>query len=121
MYLAAIGVGGFLGAISRYLVFLTCSRLWPNFPFGTMLVNIMGCFAAGLLFMFFEGRAEIWKPLLSIGFLGAFTTFSAFSVEVILMLESEDYVRASIHWMVGSFLCVGAAGAGLACYRLTSG
>ena len=79
--------GGSLGAASRYGVSLLTARLWgPQFPYGTMVVNLAGCFLIGLLFALAD-RSRLLTPdvrlLLITGYLGALTTFSTFSLETV--------------------------------------
>ncbi len=79
--------GGSLGAASRYGVGLMAVRLWgPNFPWGTLTVNLGGCFLIGLLFSLAD-RVRLLTPemrlFLITGYLGALTTFSSFSLETI--------------------------------------
>ena len=75
-----IGIGGFLGAISRYGVALWIGQRWGrNFPLGTFLINISGSFLIGLLMSLFTERFMVnpqWRLLFVVGFLGAYTTFS---------------------------------------------
>lgn len=78
-------IGGGLGAVSRYAVSLLSARLWgPHFPWGTLTVNLIGCFLIGLLFAMAE-RARWLTPdlrlMLVTGYLGALTTFSTFALE----------------------------------------
>ena len=80
-------VGGSLGAASRYGIGLLTARLWgTGFPYGTMVVNLAGCFVIGLLFALAD-RSRLLTPdvrlLLITGYLGALTTFSSFSVETV--------------------------------------
>ncbi len=80
-------VGGSLGAASRYGVGLLTARLWgTGFPWGTMVVNLAGCFLIGLLFALAD-RSRLLTPdvrlLLITGYLGALTTFSSFSLETV--------------------------------------
>ena len=80
-------LGGSLGAASRYGVSLLSARLFgPQFPYGTMLVNLAGCFLIGLLFALAD-RSRLLTPdvrlLLITGYLGALTTFSTFSLETV--------------------------------------
>lgn len=79
--------GGGLGAVSRYLIGLLAFRLWgPNFPWGTLTANLIGCFLIGLIFAMAD-RARVLTPdmrlFLITGYLGALTTFSAFSLETV--------------------------------------
>jgi CrcB protein len=80
-------LGGSLGAVSRYSISLLAARTWgTQFPWGTLLVNLIGCFLIGLIFALAD-RARLLTPglrlLLITGFLGALTTFSSFSLETI--------------------------------------
>ncbi len=80
-------VGGSLGAASRYGVGLLTARLWgTGFPWGTLVVNLGGCFVIGLLFALAD-RSRLLTPdlrlLLITGYLGALTTFSSFSLETV--------------------------------------
>lgn len=80
-------VGGSLGAVSRYGVGLLTARLWgTGFPWGTLAVNLAGCFVIGLLFALAD-RSRLLTPdlrlLLITGYLGALTTFSSFSLETV--------------------------------------
>jgi len=112
-------LGGAFGAGARHLVGrATLGLLGPNFPWGTLAVNLIGGLAMGLLAggLVRVEAGEQWRLLLGVGVLGGFTTFSAFSLEVMLMLERGDwgvalgYVLASV---VGSIAAL-AAGLGVA-------
>lgn len=100
-----IGVGGFIGSIARYLVGITVHRCldiyW--FPFGTLAVNVAGCFLIGLLGGLFELR-QLSHPeirfFLFTGVLGGFTTFSAFGYETFNLFK-DGYIFLSI---LNSFL-----------------
>jgi fluoride exporter len=92
MPLVMIGLGGFAGAIARYLVDGTVAeRASGAFPWGTLLVNVSGSFVLGLLFALSADRAvlpaEIRGPLL-IGFIGAYTTFSTYMLESWRLVET---------------------------------
>lgn len=86
-----ISLGAILGANARYLVGVwAADRLGPNFPFGTLLVNVSGSFVLGFLIAALEGRLPLpsdLRFLLGVGFLGAFTTFSSFTVETLLLVR----------------------------------
>jgi fluoride exporter len=102
-----IGLGGFLGAITRYLVDLRVSA-WTGgaMPWGTFVVNVSGSLLAGVLFALLVERAvltgEVRGPLM-IGFLGAYTTFSTLALESWRMLEDGAWVMASLN-LVGSVI-----------------
>lgn len=90
----AVFIGGGLGALSRYGVGALARRLWPlsPFPWGTLAVNLVGCFALGLLARLFSARAGLPTPLtagLTTGFLGGLTTFSTFGVETTRLLTGS--------------------------------
>ena len=95
MPLLLVGLGGFAGAISRYLVDgLVSDRTAGTFPWGTLVVNGSGSFLLGILFAVTAERAilpaEIRGPLM-IGFIGAYTTFSTYMLESWTLVESGSY------------------------------
>lgn len=98
--LLIIGIGGFIGSISRYLVTLFVqNKFLATFPFGTLSVNIMGCFLIGLVYALSEKgniTAE-WRLFLITGMLGGFTTFSSFSNETVSMLRDAQYGFALLY------------------------
>jgi CrcB protein len=93
-----IGLGGFLGSTSRYLVHKWIHSLFSgSFPLGTMTVNIVGCFLIGIIFgLSTKGtiQSNEWKLFLTTGFCGGFTTFSAFSIENIHLIKGGQYLSA---------------------------
>lgn len=110
-----VGVGGFLGAISRFGV----AQLLQNyvkhpFPIGTLIVNIVGCFSIGMLFEYLRGHQLLPTIALfvSVGFLGSFTTFSAFGFETVNLIKSGDFRFATINVGASLVLCLGAVIAG---------
>lgn len=107
----AVATGGALGATGRFLVGKMMFRLMgPGFPWGTLTVNIIGSFAIGIIVTLLATRynlAHHWQGFLVIGVLGGFTTFSAFSMEVGLMLERHEITHAALY-ALGS-LCLGVA------------
>lgn len=96
-----VGVGSMAGGISRYL-FSSGIRQWlPGiFPWGTLLINISGCFLIGILAGLLNATSyftENHKLLLTIGFCGSFTTFSTFSLDNLLLLSSKAYLLAGLN------------------------
>lgn len=96
-----IGIGGFLGAVSRYAVALWIGQRWGKiFPLGTFVVNISGCFLIGLLMTLFSDRYVVspqWRLLLVVGFLGAYTTFSTFEFETGTLLKDSEWLFAALN------------------------
>jgi fluoride exporter len=100
-----VGLGSFLGGILRYLVSVYFqNKEVSGFPWATFSVNIFGCFLIGLAYGYFEreNASVLWRIVITSGFLGGFTTFSAFSSESLILLKSDLsllgvlYILASI-------------------------
>jgi CrcB protein len=113
----AVAAGGSLGAVGRFLVGKMMFKLMgPGFPWGTLTVNILGSFAIGIVVALLATRynlAHHWQGFLVIGVLGGFTTFSAFSMEVGLMLERHEISQAALYAMGSMFFGVAALFMGL--------
>lgn len=89
-----VGVGSFLGGGARYLISVAMSNVGKGFPWGTLTVNLVGCFVIGLLCGIFGRTANDGNSLAlfcTVGICGGFTTFSTFSKEALLMLQTEHY------------------------------
>ena len=119
--LLIIALGGALGAVSRFLLGNGVSRaLGSALPYGTFVINIVGCFAMGLLMTIIVDREMLpaaWRLFLCVGFLGGFTTFSSFGYEA-LMLLTEGRMLAALAYAGGSVvLGLVAAAAGVLCAR----
>lgn len=118
MQVALVAVGGAVGAVTRYGVGVAAARLLgAGFPWGTLLVNIVGGLAMGLLAARAGPEHENVRLVLGVGFLGGFTTFSAFSLETVRLMQHQPglamaYVLASV------VLCVGACWVGLGLGRV---
>jgi fluoride exporter len=114
-------LGGGLGAALRHGVNLAALRLFgPNFPFGTLTVNVTGSIAMGLIagYFAFKGDAsQHWRLFLTTGILGGYTTFSAFSLEVALLWERHAVWPAVGYVLASVLLSVGGLFAGLLLYR----
>ena len=113
----AVAVGGALGAVSRYSFGLVALALFGNrFPWATLGVNVVGSFLIGLAAVLIGDRivdGELWRPLIIVGFLGAFTTFSAFSLDTLLLLQQGNY-NTALAYMLGSVaLCLGGTVSGM--------
>ena len=88
-----VGAGSFIGGAARYLVSLALKNASKGFPWATLLVNLVGCFLIGLLWGMFSKSAtegSNWALLLTVGLCGGFTTFSTFSKEALMMLQSGN-------------------------------
>lgn len=108
-----IGLGGFFGAIARYGVSRASLLLFGGrFPLGTLFVNVSGSFFLGCVIgaLFFRSTSgENFRLLLGTGFLGAFTTFSTFSVETVLLFDEGRYLAGSANVFANLFLSLIAA------------
>ena len=118
-----VGAGGFFGSGLRYVVATGTQRLFPysSFPYGTVTVNLVGCFLIGYVFLMLETR-ELFDPALTLfllaGVLGGFTTFSAFSLENLLLVQDSKTSVALLNigvQVIAGFL---AAWAGMALAKL---
>lgn len=113
----AIGLGGAVGACLRY----ACNEVALNvfgksFPFGTLLVNILGSFVLGLLYALLSTgtlSATPWRALVAIGLIGAFTTFSTFSLDTVLLLQQGAVLKALLNVFLNVLLCLTLAWLGL--------
>lgn len=99
-----IGIGGFLGAITRYSIALWIGQKWGrSFPFGTLVVNITGCLLIGFLMPLLTERFLVnpqLRLLLTVGFLGAYTTFSTFEYETGTLLQDGEWLFALLNVML---------------------
>lgn len=112
-----VGLGGFVGASCRYLATGAVQRLFPLavVPWGTLVVNVVGCALIGLLAAIAESRANLsdtHRLLIFTGVLGGFTTFSAFSLETLRLVRGGEPLSALLHVALHVLLCLAAVVAG---------
>lgn len=120
-HMLLVAIGGALGSVCRYLVGLWALRQFgPNFPWGTLTVNVAGSFAIGLLAELIVRRYDAspeMRFLLITGVLGGFTTFSAFSLDVITLFERGAALAGATYVLASVAISLGAVFAGLALGR----
>lgn len=119
--LLPILIGGAAGALGRWwLTGAVHAWLGRGFPYGTLAVNVLGCLAMGILYVLLVERGEApaeWRGVLLVGFLGAFTTFSSFSLETVALLEDGQLVKAAANTLFSVVLCLLATWVGMAASR----
>jgi CrcB protein len=120
--IAAIAAGGAIGALMRHSVNVAAVKLMGHgFPYGTLTVNIVGSFLMGALVILF---ASVWQPsetlrvLIITGFLGAFTTFSTFSLDFVTLFERQDYLASGLYVAASVVLSIAALFGGMAITRV---
>ena len=106
-----VGAGGAIGAMARYGVSSVVGRLWPSaFPFATLLVNVAGSLAMGLLIGWLARVLPPWQDearlFIAVGVLGGFTTFSAFSLDTITLIERGAVAQAALYVLLSVALSV---------------
>ncbi len=118
----AVFLGGGIGALSRYLTGILFMRNFHfNLPLATFLVNIVGCFLIGFLYIIFIDRQEINPALkfaLTIGFCGGLTTFSTFSLEIFEMLKNAQFLQAFLYAALSVIICTISVWIGVSCAKL---
>ena len=118
-----VALGGAVGSVARYLMAssIQTSTGW-DFPLGTVLVNILGCFLIGILYVLLVARPDPrhdLRALLMVGVMGGFTTFSSFSLETVTMAMNGNYTGASLNVVISVAACLVGTILGVALARLT--
>lgn len=114
-FLLLVGLGSGIGGMFRVAISLLINLKYGKtvaFPIGILMVNLIGCFLMGLAFAYLnqKPRFESLYVFLAMGFLGGFTTFSAFSLEALQLFQSRDFSNAFIYISLSTILSV------IACY-----
>lgn len=117
MQLIFITIGSAVGGVSRYcLSSAIYAMLGSRFPYGTLGVNVLGCLLIGFLYVLMIERASVgveYRGALIIGFLGSFTTFSAFSLDTLSLFEAKRQLAAIANVVLSCVLCLLACWLGL--------
>ncbi|MBI3344915.1 MAG: fluoride efflux transporter CrcB [Gammaproteobacteria bacterium] len=119
--LIAIAAGGAAGSLLRFWMSSGVHALaGRQFPYGTLAVNVLGCLLMGILFVLLTERLNlgpVWRAGLLIGLLGGFTTFSAFSMETINLIEEGAPLKASLNVLLSVFISLAATWLGVVAGR----
>ena len=118
-----VAIGGALGSIARYLMASSIQTAsgW-EFPIGTVLVNILGCFLMGILYVLIVARHDPrhdLRALLMVGVMGGFTTFSSFSLETVTLAMNGHYTSATLNVLISVATCLTGTMLGVALARIT--
>jgi CrcB protein len=116
-----IAVGGALGALLRFWTAGSVQLAFGgSFPLGTLVVNVSGSLVMGLLYVLLFERLDVgaeWRAALLIGLLGAYTTFSTFSIETLNLLEAGEVLKAGLNVILSVSVCLLACWAGMVAGR----
>ena len=108
--LTFIAAGGAIGAVLRFLVSNGVhSFVSRDFPYGTLVVNVLGSFVMGIGYILLIERLSIsaeWRAFIVIGLLGAFTTFSTFSIETLVLVQNNELTKAALNVLASVLLCL---------------
>ncbi|MBI3555496.1 MAG: fluoride efflux transporter CrcB [Deltaproteobacteria bacterium] len=117
MQTVLISLAGIFGVLGRYFMSLGVTRLaGPGFPFATVLINVLGSFLIGVVYVLGAEKAaisETTRVALMVGFMGGFTTFSSFALETVRLFEGGQLGLAVVNVLVSVVLCLGAVAFGL--------
>ncbi len=111
MMIVAIAIGGALGAVLRYIL-VGWAQMWgAGFPYGTLLVNVMGSLMAGIVYIVLMEKLALdsaMRGFILVGLLGSLTTFSTFSLETVHLLEAGEFVKAGLNSVISIVTCISA-------------
>lgn len=113
----AVALGGAIGSVARYGVNIGTAHIWGiDYPWGTIIVNIVGSFLMGILIAKFaqmDHQSNVFKSFLATGVLGGFTTFSAFSLDFVTLWERAEFLQALVYLFISIMVSIGALFVGL--------
>jgi len=113
----AVAGGGAIGAVLRFWMSgWVYKQFGSDFPYGTLAVNVSGSLLMGLLYVLFVERFDfdpVWRAILLIGGLGAFTTFSSYSIETLNLIEGGEFLKAMLNTVLSIVLCMVAVWGGV--------
>jgi fluoride exporter len=117
LQLTFIAAGGAIGSLLRFWLSTGVhTLLGRGFPYGTLTVNVIGSILMGLLYVFLYERMDLsaeWRAGVLIGLLGAFTTFSTFSVETLNLIEAGEQIKAGMNIIFSVTLCISGCWLGM--------
>lgn len=117
-----VSLGAVVGANLRYILSRYAAKmLGPVFPYGTLIINIVGSFIVGWFMIWTTERVLIdprWRLLIVVGFCGGFTTFSSYAFESMAYFEQGQWALMTINILANNLLCLLAAVAGMAAARV---
>ncbi|NUM32373.1 MAG: fluoride efflux transporter CrcB [Bacteroidetes bacterium] len=111
--LLAVFVGGGIGSFLRFLISNIFKSNLNTIPFATLGINIIGCFLIGIISTLINDENSILKFLLVVGFCGGFTTFSAYGIETIQLLNTGKYFTAIFYVILSNITCIISVYAGI--------
>ncbi|MCF1428001.1 MAG: fluoride efflux transporter CrcB [Shewanella sp.] len=104
-----VGMGGAIGAVCRYLISIFMIQVvGTGFPFGTLIVNVLGSFIMGAIYALGEVShvSPEFKAMIGVGLLGALTTFSTFSNETLLLMQDGEWLKAGLNVVLNLTICL---------------
>lgn len=118
-----ISLGAIAGALSRYYLTLWfVQRFGPEFPYGTFLINITGCFAIGFFTTLASERVVIIAPevklLVATGFLGSYTTFSTYGLDTVILLKNANFITVMLYWLGSALMGICSVQLGIVVAKL---
>jgi CrcB protein len=112
-----VGLGGFIGAVSRYSVSTFIAKNWdPALPWGTLAVNVTGSFVIGVFLTWTTERIitdPAYRLLVAVGFCGAYTTFSSYAFETVRLMEQGHFLSATGNFLTNNMLSLMGVFAGI--------